>query len=82
LSSQRAAFTRENSRYRGQFSGRFFTSLGAGMVGSLSVAENLALETLGTPEVRRAGFLRFDRMRERAEEAIAAYDIRCPGPEV
>jgi simple sugar transport system ATP-binding protein len=52
-----------------------------GIVGSLSVAENLALETLGSPHVRRAGFLRFHRMRERAEEAIAAYDIRCPGPE-
>jgi general nucleoside transport system ATP-binding protein len=52
-----------------------------GIVGSLSVAENLALETLGSPEVRRTGFLRFERMRERAREAIAAYDIRCPGPE-
>jgi simple sugar transport system ATP-binding protein len=52
-----------------------------GIVGSLSVAENLALETLDSPDVRRAGFLRFDRLRARAEEAIAAYDIRCPGPE-
>ncbi|HEX8168219.1 MAG TPA: ABC transporter ATP-binding protein [Beijerinckiaceae bacterium] len=52
-----------------------------GIVGSLSVAENLALETLGSPDVRRAGFLRFDRLRGRAEAAIAAYDIRCPGPE-
>jgi len=51
-----------------------------GIVGSLSVAENMALETLGSPEVRRTGFLRFERMREQAREAIAAYDIRCSGP--
>ncbi len=52
-----------------------------GIVGPLSVAENLALESLDSPEVQRLGFLRFDRLRERASQAIAAYDIRCPGPE-
>src|SRR5262245_61751340 len=52
-----------------------------GIVGSLSIAENLALETLGEPSVQRAGFLRFDAMRARAEQAIAAYDVRCPGPD-
>jgi simple sugar transport system ATP-binding protein len=52
-----------------------------GIVGSLSIAENLALETLRSSQVQRAGFLRFGRLRERARAAIAAYDIRCPGPE-
>jgi simple sugar transport system ATP-binding protein len=52
-----------------------------GIVGSLSVADNLAIETLDSPEVQRAGFLRLKRMRARAEQAIASYDIRCPGPE-
>jgi simple sugar transport system ATP-binding protein len=52
-----------------------------GVVGSLSVAENLSLETLSSREVQSSGFLRFGRMREAASRAIAAYDIRCPGPE-
>jgi simple sugar transport system ATP-binding protein len=52
-----------------------------GAVGSLSVAENLALEKLPSPDVQSWGFLRFSRMREAASRAIAAYDIRCPGPE-
>ena len=45
-----------------------------GIVGALSIAENLALETL------RGGFLRFAAMRARAEAAIRDYDVRCPGP--
>jgi simple sugar transport system ATP-binding protein len=46
-----------------------------GIVGALSIAENLALETLG------GGFLRFGAMREKAEAAIRDYDVRCPGPD-
>jgi simple sugar transport system ATP-binding protein len=46
-----------------------------GIVGALSVAENLALETL------HGGLLRFDAMRERAQAAIRDYDVRCPGPD-
>jgi ABC-type uncharacterized transport system ATPase subunit len=46
-----------------------------GIVGGLSIAENLSLETL------RSGFLKFDVMRERAEAAIRDYDVRCPGPD-
>lgn len=53
-----------------------------GIVGSLSVAENLVLEDLGSPEVQRAGVIRSERVRARARQAIAAYDIRCPGPEI
>ncbi len=52
-----------------------------GGVGSFSVAENLALEKLADPEVQSWGFLRFGQMRQAAARAIAAYDIRCPGPE-
>jgi general nucleoside transport system ATP-binding protein len=51
-----------------------------GIVPSLSVAENLTLETLSAPEVQRWGILRRDRIEARAREAIAAYDVRCPGP--
>ena len=46
-----------------------------GIVGALSIAENLALETL------HGGFLKIDAMRERAEAAIRDYDVRCPGPD-
>ena len=52
-----------------------------GIVGALSIAENLALETLRAPDVARAGFLRLDALRGRAEQAIRAYDVRCPGPD-
>ena len=52
-----------------------------GVVGALTVAENLALEELGGPGVQRFGFLRMGRMRARARAAIAAYGIRCPGPD-
>jgi general nucleoside transport system ATP-binding protein len=52
-----------------------------GIVGSLSVADNLAIETLDSPEVQRAGFLRLKRMRARAAKAISAYDIRCRDPD-
>ena len=37
--------------------------------------------TLGEPAVQRGGFLRFAAIRQRARDAIAAFDIRCPGPD-
>ncbi len=50
-----------------------------GVVGSLSVAENLELEDLGDSHVQRWGFLRLPSIRRRTSSAIAAFDIRCPG---
>ncbi|MGP1396837.1 MAG: ABC transporter ATP-binding protein [Inquilinaceae bacterium] len=52
-----------------------------GIVGAMSVAENLVLETVRDPAVSRVGFLRFPAIRRGAETAIRAYDIRCPGPD-
>lgn len=52
-----------------------------GTVGALSVAENYVLETVGDPQNQTAGFLRRAAIRARATEAIAAYDVRCPGPD-
>jgi ABC-type uncharacterized transport system ATPase subunit len=52
-----------------------------GIVGSLSIAENLALESLRHASVQRYGFLRFASMRQHAEGAIRDYDVRCPGPD-
>jgi simple sugar transport system ATP-binding protein len=52
-----------------------------GIVGALTIAENLALETLRGAQVARGGFLKFTAMRERAQTAIRDYDVRCPGPD-
>jgi ABC-type multidrug transport system ATPase subunit len=35
---------------------------------------------LSSPQVQRRGVLRRDRIEARACKAIAAYDVRCPGP--
>jgi len=52
-----------------------------GAVGSMTIAENIALETIRSRRFQRFGFLKFGAIRARAEEAIKAYDIRCPGPD-
>ncbi len=52
-----------------------------GVVGTMTVAENLSLETLREPGVSGHGLLRPARMRRNAERLITAYDIRCQGPE-
>jgi len=52
-----------------------------GVVGTMSVAENLVLERLGEPDVQRRGFLRKAKIAEHADELIAAYDVRGPGAE-
>jgi general nucleoside transport system ATP-binding protein len=52
-----------------------------GVVGALSIAENLVVEELDSPAVRRFGFLRWAKIRARARAAIEAYDVRCPGPD-
>jgi ABC-type uncharacterized transport system ATPase subunit len=51
-----------------------------GVVGAMTVAENIAIEDLRDTAYQRMGFLNFPAMMARAEAAIAAYDIRCPGP--
>ncbi|MBA5777177.1 ABC transporter ATP-binding protein [Stappia sp. F7233] len=52
-----------------------------GIVGAMTVAENLAIEAIRSPAFQRLGFLKFSAMASRATEAIEAYDIRCPGPD-
>lgn len=51
-----------------------------GIVGSLSVASNLVIEEIRRPAYQRFGLLRYGAIKRRAEAAIKAYDIRCPGP--
>ena len=52
-----------------------------GIVGDLSVAENLILERTRSPAVQSRGFLRHSAIRKDAEQIIRAYDVRCPGPD-
>ncbi len=52
-----------------------------GVVGTMSVAENIAIENLRQPEFQRFGFIDKGAIRRRAEGAIAGFDIRCPGPD-
>jgi simple sugar transport system ATP-binding protein len=52
-----------------------------GVVGSMRLWENLAIEEIRSPAAQRFGFLRFGALKARTESAIAEYDVRCPGPE-
>jgi len=52
-----------------------------GVVGTMSVADNIAMEDVRGADYSRAGLLNRKAMRERATAAIAGYDIRCPGPD-
>ena len=52
-----------------------------GVVGTMSVADNIAIEEVRGKPFARLGMLDRKAMRERATTAIAAYDIRCPGPD-
>jgi len=50
-----------------------------GVVGTMSVAENLIIERLDAPEFQKNGFLRREPIRAHAEKLSADYDIRGPG---
>ncbi len=52
-----------------------------GVVGTMSVADNIAIEDIRSPELSRMGLVDRNAMRDRAADAIAAYDVRCPGPD-
>ncbi|HEY8361124.1 MAG TPA: ABC transporter ATP-binding protein [Ramlibacter sp.] len=52
-----------------------------GVVGTMSVADNIAIEEVRGKPFARLGLLNRKAMRQRALDAIAAYDIRCPGPD-
>ncbi|MCK4713193.1 MAG: ABC transporter ATP-binding protein [Marinosulfonomonas sp.] len=52
-----------------------------GVVGTMSVAENLVLERLDQPDVQRRGFLRKGEIADHARELVGAYDVRGPGIE-
>lgn len=74
-----------------QFTPRGFMSLGVGripedrhhdgVVGSMTVAENLVIECMDDRRFQRYSFLNFAGFRDYATEVIGNYDVRCPGPE-
>lgn len=52
-----------------------------GVVGTMSVADNIAIEDVRSPAFSKMGLLDRKAMQERATAAIAGYDVRCPGPD-
>lgn len=52
-----------------------------GVVGAMSVAENLVLERLDDPGVQRRGFLKPAAVRENADRLVKDFDVRGPGIE-
>jgi general nucleoside transport system ATP-binding protein len=52
-----------------------------GVVGAMSVAENLIIEDLHTPGIARVGFLRRAEIRDRAASLTRDFDVRGPGPD-
>ena len=50
-----------------------------GVVGAMSVSENLVIERLSDPDVQAYGFLRRQTIRSEAEKAMTDYDVRGPG---
>jgi len=49
-------------------------------VGALSVAENLALRNFDRPPLARGPWLSTGAMRAQAQQAIAAFKVKTPGP--
>ncbi len=50
-----------------------------GIVGAMSVAENLVIERLGDAEVQRRGMLRRDAILSHAKRLCREFDVRGPG---
>ena len=50
-----------------------------GIVGAMSVAENMVIERLGDPAVQSRGLLRRDAIQQNAEKLAKDYDVRGPG---
>lgn len=50
-----------------------------GVIGDMSVAENLIIERLSDPDIQKNGFLLQNEIVKNAEDLSQAYDIRGPG---
>jgi simple sugar transport system ATP-binding protein len=52
---------------------------GLGLIGDMTITENLASESYRDKKFSNFGFLRFNVLREHARQLIEAFDVRCPG---
>ena len=52
-----------------------------GIIGQMTVAENLVIESISSDAFQSYGFLNWPAIRARARELIEQYDIRGPGTE-
>ena len=52
-----------------------------GVVGDMRLWENLVLADIRRPPISRRGLVRRGVARARTADVIAAYDVRCPGPD-
>ncbi|MFD3190139.1 ABC transporter ATP-binding protein [Sedimentitalea sp. HM32M-2] len=50
-----------------------------GIIGAISVADNMVIERLDDPDIQRRGLLRREAIAANAERLAAAYDVRGPG---
>lgn len=50
-----------------------------GIVGAMSVAENMVIERLNDPDVQSRGLLKHDAIAQNAERLAKEYDVRGPG---
>jgi simple sugar transport system ATP-binding protein len=50
-----------------------------GIVGSMSVAENMVIERLDSPDIQSRGLLKHDAIVQNAERLVKDYDVRGPG---
>ncbi len=53
---------------------------GTGLIGDMTVMENLASEVYRQREFSRRGLIDFRALRRRARALIERFDVRCPGP--
>ena len=51
-----------------------------GLVGDMSIMENLIAERLHSQEFSKRGFIDWQKAKAFAEEIIKSYDVKCPGP--
>ena len=54
---------------------------GAGVIGEMTVWENLVSEDVRRAPISRWGVIDGATARDRAKRQIADFDVRCPGPE-
>ncbi len=52
---------------------------GLGLIGDMTIAENLASENYRDKQFSRCGFLRFNAIQAYASQLIKSFDVRCPG---